>query len=175
MPHLLRYIWYAFVLVVVQVFVIQNINILGPISNFFTPCIYVALIVGFPADAPRSVQYLYAFSLGLSVDMLSGTLGMHAFTSTMAMGLRELSFRWVLNRSIDTVTDVINVHTIERRAFISIAAIVVTAHHFVLFLMDDMNLVNLPWVVLRTICSSILTLAFIMFIQTYYINKKKYR
>lgn len=175
MTHLLRYIWYAFVLIILQVFLIQNINIFGSFSNFFTPCVYLAVIVGFPADIPRPVQYLYAFAIGLSVDILSGTLGMHAFATTFAMGLRELSFKWVLNRSMSTFNDVVNIHTIERTAFISIAAIVVIAHHFLLFMMDDMSWANVPWVLLRTLCSGFMTFMIIMFIQTYYINKKKYR
>lgn len=175
MTHLLRYIWYAFVLIVLQVFLIQNLNLFGAFSNFFTPCVYLAVIIGFPTDVPRTIQYLYAFFIGLSVDILSGTLGMHAFTATLAMGLRELGFVWVLNRSMATFTDVINIHTIERTAFISITVFVIVLHHFVLFFLDDMSWASLPWVLLRTLCSGLLTFVIIMLIQTYYINKKKYR
>ena len=71
-------------LILVQVFVLDNIQFLG----YATPMIYVLFILSLPVRFHRGALLILAFVMGLIIDMFSNTMGLHAFASVFVAFLR---------------------------------------------------------------------------------------
>ena len=61
-------------LVLLQVLILNNVHIAG----YATPFLYIYLILKFESETPRNALMLWAFFLGLTVDIFSDTPGMNA-------------------------------------------------------------------------------------------------
>ena len=59
-------------LVLLQVLILNNVHIAG----YATPFLYIYLILKFESETPRNALMLWAFFLGLTVDIFSDTPGM---------------------------------------------------------------------------------------------------
>ena len=57
-------------LVLLQVLILNNVHIAG----YATPFLYIYLILKFESETPRNTLMLWAFFLGLTVDIFSDTL-----------------------------------------------------------------------------------------------------
>ena len=66
-------------MVLLQVLILNNVHIAG----YATPFLYIYLILKFESDVPRNVLMLWAFFLGLSVDIFSDTPGMNASATVL--------------------------------------------------------------------------------------------
>ncbi len=76
----------SFVLLVLfQVLALNNIQFLG----FINPYIYILFIIALPVKTPRWLSLILAFILGLTLDIFSNTLGMHAFATVLIAFLRN--------------------------------------------------------------------------------------
>ena len=83
-------------LVLLQVLILNNVHIAG----YATPFLYIYLILKFESDVPRNALMLWAFFLGLAVDILSDTPGMNAAATVLLAFLRSyaclcLAIRWI--------------------------------------------------------------------------------
>ena len=71
-------------LVLLQVLILNNVHIAG----YATPFLYIYLILKFESDTPRNALMLWAFFLGLAVDVFSDTPGMNAAATVLLAFLR---------------------------------------------------------------------------------------
>ena len=76
-------------LVLLQVLILNNVHIAG----YATPFLYIYLILKFESDVPRNALMLWAFFLGLAVDVLSDTPGMNAAATVLLAFLRPSLLR----------------------------------------------------------------------------------
>mgnify|MGYP000749621046 FL=1 len=76
-------------LVLLQVLILNNVHIVG----YATPFLYIYLILKFESDVPRNALMLWAFFLGLAVDILSDTPGMNAAATVLLAFLRPSLLR----------------------------------------------------------------------------------
>lgn len=88
-------------LVLLQVLILNNVHIAG----YATPFLYIYLILKFESDVPRNVLMLWAFFLGLSVDIFSDTPGMNASATVLLAFLRPVFLRLFVPR--DTLDSLI--------------------------------------------------------------------
>ena len=77
MNQILKNIIRFVVLVFIQVAILNNIQI----SGFINPYMYVLFILLLPFETPNWILLVLSFFLGLSIDIFSNTLGMHASAS----------------------------------------------------------------------------------------------
>ena len=92
MQLVLQNIFRFVMLVLVQVFVLDNIQFLGYIS----PMIYILFILSLPVRFPRGVVLILAFLLGLTIDIFNNTMGIHAFATVFAAFIRPT----IINMSV---------------------------------------------------------------------------
>lgn len=71
-------------LIVLQVFVCNHINLFG----FATPALYLLALLLLPIELPLSAQYFIGFITGLVVDMFTHTLGVNALACMVVMFVR---------------------------------------------------------------------------------------
>lgn len=155
--NILRFI----VLVLVQVYVLDNIQFLGYIS----PMIYVLFIFSLPARFNPVFTLLLAFALGLTIDMFNNTMGMHAFATVLMGFLRQPAIRMFVSLD-DGVNPTPSFRTFGVSSYVKYVILLVLIHHGALFLIESFSFLNLALLVPKILLSSVVTILLIFGIQS---------
>jgi hypothetical protein len=152
-------IWFVG-LVALQVFVLDNIHFLG----IFMPLIYVYALLRWPSDMSPKMTLIFGFLLGLSVDMLSNTPGMHATATTLMAALRYPVLRLFVSKE-DLGSKDVGERSLGMGTFWKYAFILVFIHHITLFLVESFSFVNWLLLLVKIPSCSMLTLLFIFALE----------
>lgn len=82
----LKHLTIVVLLCAAQVLLFNNIHLLG----YATPLPYVYVVLHFRRDCPRWAMLLWAFAIGMVIDIFSNTPGVAAATMTLVAMLRPL-------------------------------------------------------------------------------------
>ncbi|MDR0811316.1 MAG: rod shape-determining protein MreD [Paludibacter sp.] len=150
-------------LALIQTLVLNQIQFLG----FVNPYVYLLFIISQPIKQPRWLTLILAFALGLTIDIFSNTLGIHAFATVLVAYLREYIIRIFISLD-DGVNAVPNFHTFGVAAYIKYLAAMVVIHHFALFFLEAFSFTDFWLVLLRIIVSSFFTILIILGVRTFF-------
>lgn len=151
--------WFI-MLVLLQVLILNNMHIAG----YATPFLYVYLILTFNSAVSRNELMLWAFFLGLSVDMFSNTPGVNAATTVALAFTRPFILRLFSSR--DNFEDFIpSSKTIGISPFVKYVITGVLLQTSVLLLIESFSLFNLPVLLLKIVSSTLLTVLCIIAIE----------
>jgi rod shape-determining protein MreD len=153
-------------LIALQVFVLSNTHLFG----VFLPFVYVYVLLRWPPDVSKTMVVLMGFLLGLSVDVLSNTPGMHAAATTLMGFLRYPVLRLFVSKE-ELGSREIGLASLGSASFWKYATVLVLVHHSALFLLEGLAPSNLPLLLLKIAVCTVLTLLFIMAFER--INRKK--
>lgn len=118
-------------LVLLQVLILNNVHIAG----YATPFLYIYLILKFESDVSRNTLMLWAFFLGLTVDVFSDTPGMNAAATVLLAFLRPIFLRLFVPRdTLDTLIPA--VRTMGIFPFLKYLVICVLVHHGMLLTLE---------------------------------------
>ena len=157
-----RYIFQFIVLVLLQVLLLNNIHFLG----FVNPYLYILFIVVFPLNAPRPLFLFVAFLLGLTLDIFTNTLGIHAFATVFVAFIRPYILSLYIPR--DNHDYVIpSMSSFGQASFIKYAVTMVLVHHAVLFLIEAFSFRSIGFLILKILLNSLLTLLLLLPIEAY--------
>ena len=141
-------------LVLLQVLILNNVHIAG----YATPFLYIYMILKFESDVPRNALMLWAFFLGLAVDILSDTPGM------LLAFLRPTFLRLFVPRdTLDTLVPA--VRTMGISPFLKYLVASVLVHHGMLLTLEFFSFVHIGALLLRIVTSTLLTVACIMAVE----------
>lgn len=157
-------IWFVG-LIALQVFVLDNVHFLG----LFLPLIYVYALLRWPSDMSPNLTIILGFFLGLTVDVLSNTPGMHASATTLIAVLRYPVLRLFVSKE-DLGSRDVNEKSLGIGAFWKYAVLLVLVHHTVLFLLESFSLMNWLLLLVKIPSCSLITLLFIFALER--INSK---
>jgi rod shape-determining protein MreD len=161
--HILRFI----VLVLVQILVLNNIQV----SGYIVPYIYILFILLLPFETPGWLLLTTGFALGISVDLFTGTYGMHAAATVFMAYLRPWIMEISAPRDGYEAGTVPGVYYLGFQWFLRYTAILVFAHHFVLFYIEVFRFAEFFSTLLRVLLSSLFSIILIMLSQ-YFIYRK---
>jgi rod shape-determining protein MreD len=165
MPVVLQNIFRFLLLVLFQVLVLNNIQFMG----YINPYVYILFILALPVQTPRWFALLLAFGIGLTIDMFSNTLGMHAFAAVMVAFLRNGTIK--LFTAIEEGNNPTpSFHTFGVSAYIKYAVLLVFVHHTTLFILEALSLGHFWLMLAKIILSTFVTVLIILGIQS--LNKK---
>ena len=157
-------------LVLLQVLILNNIQF----GNSINPYFYVLFILMLPFDTPRWLSLLLAFSLGLSVDVFTSTLGLNtAATVFMAYSRVYVLALFSPREGYDFGTQP-TIQDMGFTWFISYSSILVLVHHLVLFYVEVFRMSEFFDTLLRVILSFIFTQLLVV-ISQFLIYKEKRR
>ncbi|MCB0445724.1 MAG: rod shape-determining protein MreD [Gelidibacter sp.] len=156
-----------FVLVLIQVLVLNHINFLGDIN----PYPYILFILLFPVNNNRTLFVFLAFLLGLSIDIFSDSGGVHAAACVTLAYIRPM----VLKFSFGTVYDyqTIKFDQTEFGSRLTYFTILTLIHHFILFSLEVFNISNIILIFQKTLFSSIFTILLCLIITILFSKKRK--
>lgn len=148
------------ILVLVQVLVLDNIQFLG----YINPYLYVFFILALPVRTPRWLSLVAAFILGLTIDAFSNTMGLHAFASVLIAFLRN-----PIIKLFTTIDEGANPEpsfvSLGAWVYIRYATVLVLIHHIALFFLESFSFVDVGFLLVKILLSTLVTLLLIFAIQ----------
>jgi len=147
-------------LVLLQVLILNNVNIAG----YATPFLYIYLLVKFESDTPRNTLMLWAFFLGLAVDVFSDTPGMNAAAAVLLAFMRPLLLRLFVPRdTLDVLVPA--VHSMGVFPFLKYLIAGVLVHHGMLLTLEFFSFAHAGVLLLRILASTLLSVACLMAVE----------
>jgi len=162
-----RYIMRFFVIVLLQVFIFNNIEI----SGFINPYIYILFILLLPFETPASIVLLLAFLLGLSVDIFAETIGMHTAATVFIAFLRPFVLKFFAPHDGYESGSLPRISYFGLPWFLKYTTILVFCHHMVLFYIEMFRMQDFFFTFFRVILSTVFTVTFITLSQ-YFVFRK---
>lgn len=165
MPTALQNIFRFILLVLLQVLVLNNIQLLG----YINPYLYILFILSLPYKMPRWLTLVLAFVIGLTIDIFSNTMGMHAFATVFVTFMRTGIIK--LFTSIEEGNNPTpSFHTFGVSAYIKYIVLIILMHHTILFFLEAFSFVHFWIISTKILLSSLITILFVLGVQSF--NKK---
>ena len=165
---IIRNIIRFFVLVLVQVLIVKNIEL----GRFVNPFVYVLFILVLPFETPKWLLLVAGFFLGITIDMFYDTSGMHAAACVLMAYIRPGVLKLFSPRDGYEFGTQPSVQYLGIPWFLSYAGILVLIHHLVLFYIEIFRFSEFFSTFFRVIVSSIFTLLLVV-ISQYLVQRKK--
>jgi hypothetical protein len=147
----------------------NKINFYG----FLNPYIYVLFILLLPFETPGWLLLLLSFATGLTVDIFSGTLGLHAASAVFVGFARPLIIKFVGEKPEYDITTQPKLEQMGFKWFIAYALLMVFAHHFFLNMLDVFSFDEFWQTLLRIVVSTLFTFLFILLFEYIFASRKE--
>lgn len=165
MKHIIRLEWFV-ILVLLQVLVLSHIHF----EQYATPLFYIYFLLKIDSDNGHKELMLWAFSLGLCIDIFSNTPGLNAAASVCTAFCRP----WMLRLfSLRDVTDNFEpgIYQMGVTSFFRYTAVLVLLHVSILNILDTFSLANIPALLWKIASDTTITLIFILCVDS--VRRKK--
>ncbi len=154
-----------FVLILVQVFVLNNIRFLG----YINPYIYILFIFALPVRLPKGFSLILAFILGVIIDSFTNTLGMHTFATVLIAFLRNPVIK--LFASVEEgVNPIPSFADFGVAAYVKYVISLVFIHHTAFFFLEVFSSIGIWQTLIRIVLNTIVTSIIILGVGL--LNKK---
>ena len=160
MRYLAKYGVMFVVLVLAQVLLFNQVHFRG----FLTPFIYILFIMLLPVSTPRYLLLIFGVLTGLSVDVFSNSLGMHAAATTFLAFIRPWVIRAISNRDEDRL-EYPGLKQNTFTWFLYYTIFMVFSHHLVLFYLEFFTFTNFLVTLFRVFLSSLFSVIIIILSQ----------
>ncbi len=148
-------------LILLQVWVLNNIQF----SGYINPYLYILFILLLPFETPGWLVILMSFLLGMSVDMFTDTIGMHASATVFIGFLRSFVLQSIAPRDGYEVGTFPRIYYYGFTWFLKYTLLLVFLHHLFLFTVQVFNFNSYHFVLLRTFLSTLFTSMLILLSQ----------
>jgi len=156
-------------LVLFQVLILNNIQFAG----YLNPFLYVLFILMFPFDIPKPFLLIVSFITGLSIDMFSNTMGMHASACVFLGFLRPYILRYIEPRGGYEHDATPSIKDMGLAWYFSYAGLLVFLHHLMLFYLEIFRLSEFFSTLNRVVLSSCFSMLLILLSQYLIFGKRK--
>lgn len=166
---IIRNIFRFFLLVLIQVLIIKNIEL----GRFINPFVYVLFIVVLPFETPKWLLLCIAFILGITIDMFYDTAGMHAAACVFMAYLRPGVLKLFSPRDGYEFGTQPTIQYLGVPWFLSYAGILIVLHHLILFYIEIFRFSEFFSTFFRVLVSSIFTMLLVVISQYFFQRKKE--
>lgn len=144
-------------LVLLQVLFLNRINLFG----YVTPLFYLWMIARFDSSMSRTSILLWAFFLGLSIDIFSGTPGLNAAAATLVAMFQPGIVKLFVPLDRHDVLLPCSA-SMGGRQFAGYLLLITALHHTVYFILLSIPLGDWTVLVLKVVFSTLLTFLFML-------------
>ncbi len=147
-------------LVLLQVLILNNVHIAG----YATPFLYIYFILKFNSGTSRNELMLWAFAVGLAVDIFSNTPGMNAAATVLLAFVRPSILRLFMPR--DTLDSIIpSVKAMGFSSFFKFVLVSVFVQNLALLSIEFFTFTGILWLLVRVVACTLLTVTCIMAVE----------
>jgi rod shape-determining protein MreD len=160
---ILRYGLIIILLILLQILVLNNIQF----SGFVNPYVYIMIILLLPSVTPAWLVLIISFLTGLTIDLFTGSPGMHASATLLAGFSRQYVLRFIAPRDGYESGSDLSMSAYGFRWFFIYTATIVLIHHTTLFFLEVFRFADFFRTIFRILLSSLFTIGFILLIEYY--------
>ena len=168
MRAIVKYISRFVVLVLLQVLILNQLEVGWGIQLM----VYPLFILLLPVELDVIYLMLIAFGMGMLIDSMSNTFGLHASALLTVAYLRPIIFRAFAPRDGYELNVETNIHEMGNSWFIQVFGILLLIHHFSFFMLEMFKLNEILFVLQKTGLSFVLSLILCILLQFLLIKKK---
>jgi rod shape-determining protein MreD len=155
-------------LVIIQVFVLNNIRVNG----YVNPYLYVLFILLLPFETPGWLLLISSFFIGLIVDIFAHTPGMHAAASVLMAFCRPGIIRFISGtKGVESDMEP-GIKDMGFQWFFIYSLILILIHHTLFFFLEVFRFNELPQTIYRIMISILSTLVLVLLTEYLFIKKK---
>ena len=158
-----------FILIFLQIYVLNNVNFLGNINPF----LYILFILLLPLETPKWLLLISAFLMGLSIDYFSNTIGLNIAASLLIAYLRPGVIRLLSPKSAPEPGLQIGIRDFGFRWYFMYTLILTFIHHITLFFLEIFRFNEVLSTMKRASLSALATLIIIILAQYLFYKPKK--
>jgi rod shape-determining protein MreD len=156
-----KYFFHAVILLLLQVFVMNNIALF----NMFRPFIYILIVLFLPTGVPRIAVLFIGFASGFIIDIFTLTYGMHTSAAVLVAFSRQYILKSVMEDiepegSYEPLTNTMGLRRFTIYVFLSLFI-----HQVVIHFMQSFGFGNFLFFLLKTLVVTVLSLLFILFYE----------
>ena len=155
-------------LVIIQVFVLNNIRING----YINPQLYVLFILLLPFETKGWLLLLSSFFLGLVVDIFAHTPGMNTAAAVFMAFCRPGVIRLLSGSKGVEPGLKPGIKDMGLKWFFFYSLILILLHHFVLFYVEIFRFNEFSQTLYRTLLSSVATLVLVILVEYLFVKKE---
>jgi hypothetical protein len=134
--------------------------------------VYILFILLLPFETPGWLLLLLSLATGLTVDLFSGTMGLHAASTVFAGFMRPYIIKIVGEKPDYDITTQPKLQQMGLKWFMTYALLMILAHQMFLNMLDVFSFDEFWQTLLRIIVSSLFTFLFIMLIEYIFAPRK---
>ncbi len=142
-------------LVLLQGLILNDVNLW---QGMAIPYLYILFLLMLPLETPRWLELLIGLALGLTMDMFTNTLGIHASACVLVAYIRPLYLNAIAPRDGYEYGQRASIKDFGLSWFIKYAAVLILIHHFWLFFVEVYSLKGFFNTLLRVVLSAAFTL-----------------
>ncbi len=161
--YLPRYILSFVILVLIQVLLLNNVQF----SGYLNPYIYILFLLSLPFETPKWGLLALGFVLGISVDLFTHTVGMHASACVFMAFMRPFVLRSVEPRDGYQLETYPSVRDYGFRWYFRYAGILILLHHLFLFYVEVFKMDLFFQTLARALLSGLFSLILILLIKVF--------
>jgi len=143
-----------FVLLLAQVMLFNNINFL----SYVNPYIYIIFILLYPVKTNRLLFLLLAFNLGLFLDMLMDSGGVHAGASVVLAYIRPTFLKYTFGTQYEHHD--LKLEHLQLNQLTIYVVFMTLIHHIVVFSLEIFNIAQILLILKKTLIFSLFTSIF---------------
>lgn len=162
--HIIRFL----VLIILQVYILNNVLFF----NIINPYVYIYFILLLPFETPPALLTILSFILGISVDLFSGTIAIHAFASTIIGFLRPFVLKIFAPYDGYEKNSAPTIDFYEVKWWIKYSLLLTFIHHAILFFTETFHFKHFFFTMIKIIASTILSMILMLLFQ-YFFHKKQ--
>lgn len=163
--HIFRFIG----LVLLQVLVINHVRLGG----YVHPYIYLLFVMMLPIYMPGWQLLVLGFSTGLTIDLFTGTPGLHAGATTFLAFCRPAIIRLISGTQKFESIHEPNLNQLDGVWFLRYTIACVFVHHFSLFFLESFSFHLFGQIMLRIVLSVPISVFLIMILLFIFKSNKK--
>jgi len=156
-----KYSIYFVFIILLQGLVFNQIQFSGLVYSM----VYVIAIIMLPFDTKLTLTVAIALLLGIGVDMFSDTFGLHTSSALLIGYFRPKLLDLLRPRDGYDKALIPSIHDMGKGWFLLFSAILIGAHHLWFFTFELLRFDLIGTILLKTICSSVITLFIIILLQ----------
>jgi len=169
MKHIYSYLWLAPLFILLQILFLNNIQFV----NYINPLVYLILIITLPQNTEKWFLIVYAFSLGILIDLFEGNIGINASALVFVVFLKPYLNKVLIPKNVIDEKDKLGLKNLGIQVFSIYALTIIFIHHSFLFLLENFSSSSILFLLLKVLLSTIVTFIIILIFQLFTFKTKE--
>ena len=169
MKHIYSYLWLAPLFVLLQVLFLNNIQFV----SYINPLVYLILIISLPQDTVKWFLIVYAFFLGILLDLFEGNIGLNSSSLVFIAFFKPYIHKVLIPKNLIDEKDKLGLKNLGIQTFSIYALTLIFIHNLFLFLLEKFSFSFILPLLLEIILSTIITFIIILIFQLFRFKTKE--